>query len=160
MSKRNTIHHGMQGLFVFVLLALFAMMSVMLVLFGAQMYRGVVDRMDSNNSRRVLYSYVRSMVRSEDAVDSVRVEETGGVTALGLHEMIDDTEYVTWLYEYEGKLYEQFTRAGSELVPDHGVEIIEIKEFTPVLEDNLLTVEMTEPNGEVVIVDTAIRCGA
>ncbi len=150
----------MQGLFVFVLLALFAIMSVMLVLFGAQMYRGVVERMDANNSKRILYSYVRSMVRAQDSYNSVRVEETGGVTALGLHEMIDGTEYVTWIYEYEGMLNEQFTRADSGLVPDHGVEIIEVQEFIPVLEGNLLTMKLTGQNGETVTVDTSVCCGA
>lgn len=150
----------MQGLFVFVLLALFAMMSVLLVLFGAQMYRGNVEQMDANDDDRVLYSYVRSMVRAQDTLDSVGIEEQDGTTVLGMHEDISGTEYVTWIYEYDGKLYEQFTRADTEFVPDHGVEIIEVREFKPTMEGQLLTVEMVDNSGETVSVQTAVRCGA
>ena len=38
------MQHSMQGVFVFVLLGLFAVMSTLMVLLGAQMYRGTVDR--------------------------------------------------------------------------------------------------------------------
>ncbi|MBQ9063899.1 MAG: DUF4860 domain-containing protein [Blautia sp.] len=158
MKRRNVVHHGMQGLFVFVLLALFAMMSVMLVLFGAQMYRGVVDRMDQNNSDRVLFSYVRSMIKAQDSIGSVKVEDAGGITTLALHENIDGTEYVTWLYEYDGKLYEQFTRADTEMLPDHGVEITEIKAFAPKIEGQLVTVDMMDIAGDMIQVTTALRC--
>lgn len=150
----------MQGLFVFVLLALFAMMSVLLVLFGAQMYRGNVEQMDANDADRVLYSYVRSMVRAQDTLDSVNIEEHDGTTVLGMHEDISGTEYVTWIYEYDGKLYEQFTRADSEFFPDHGVEITEVREFKPTMDGQLLTVDMVDNAGETVSVKTAVRCGA
>lgn len=160
MKKRTTTRHGMQGLFVFVLLALFAMMSVLLVLFGAQMYRGNVEKMDANDEDRVLFSYVRSMVRAQDSLDSVNIEEHDGTTTLGLHEDISGTEYVTWIYEYDGKLYEQFTRADMDFVPDHGVEITEVREFKPTLDGQLLTVDMVDNAGETVSVQTAVRCGA
>ena len=158
MKRRNSVQHGMQGVFVFLLLALFAMMSVLLVLFGAQMYRAIVDRMDQNNDDRVMFSYVRSMVRAEDAYDAVRVEDHGGISTVSLYETIDGTDYVTWLYEYEGKLMEQFTRSGSDMAPDHGVAIMDISEFNPSLEGNVLTVNMVDPKGKQIVVNTAIRC--
>jgi len=159
MRRKNVVQHGMQGLFVFVLLALFAMMSVLLVLFSAQMYRGIVNRTETTNSERVVFSYVRSMIRAQDSYDSVDVEELDGVTALGLHEDIDGTEYVTWLYEYDGKLYEQFTRADTLFMPDHGVEITEIGEFTPSIDGNVVNVDMVDQSGNALSVSTAIRCG-
>ena len=160
MRRRNSVKHGMQGVFVFLLLALFAMMSVLLVLFGAQMYRGIAERMEQNNDDRVLFSYVRSMVRAEDSYDAVRVEDHGGMKTLGLYENIDGTDYVTWIYEYEGKLLEQFTRADSAMMPDHGVEIMDITEFQPSMDGNLLTVAMFDPEGRDVTVSTALRCGS
>ena len=107
----------MQGVFVFVLLGLFALMSTLMVLLGAQMYRGTVDHSERNNDGRVLSAYVRSMVRAEDARGAVSVEEHGDMTALAMREEIDGEDYVTWLYQYEGQLYEQFTDAGRTLTP-------------------------------------------
>ena len=49
----------MQGVFVFVLLGLFAVMSTLMVLLGAQMYRNTVDKTTENNEGRVLTAYVR-----------------------------------------------------------------------------------------------------
>ena len=66
--------HSMQGVFVFVLLGLFAVMSTLMVLLGAQMYRGTVDRSADNNRDRVLAAYVRSMLRSGDARGAVTAQ--------------------------------------------------------------------------------------
>ena len=52
--KSGSVQHSMQGVFVFVLLGLFALMSTLMVLLGAQRYRGTVDRSTANNDDRVL----------------------------------------------------------------------------------------------------------
>ena len=49
--------HSMQGAFVFVLLGLFALMSTLMVLLGAQMYRATVDHSQQNNQKRLLSAY-------------------------------------------------------------------------------------------------------
>ena len=75
MSKKGKrVQHSMQGVFVFVLLGLFALMSTLMVLLGAQMYHNTVDLSTANNDGRVLSAYVRSMVRAEDAAQAVTVE--------------------------------------------------------------------------------------
>ena len=157
MKKRRQIQHGMQGVFIFVLLALFALMSILLVLFGAQMYHGSVDLMEKNSRNRILYSYVRSMVRAEDAKDAVRVEDHGDVKALAMYEMFGDTEYVTWIYAYDGMLYEQFTEASSDFSAARGVEIMEVQRFEPSILGSLLTVEMTDAEGAEITVREAVR---
>ena len=78
-GKRKNVQHSMQGVFVFVLLGLFAVMSTLMVLLGAQMYRNTVDHATENNEGRVLGAYVRSMIRAEDAEGSVVVEDYDGV---------------------------------------------------------------------------------
>lgn len=75
VNRRRTIaRHGMQSVFVFLLLGLFAVMSTLLVLLGAQMYRSTVERSHANNQDRILEAYVRSMLRSGDARGAVGVE--------------------------------------------------------------------------------------
>ena len=52
MDNRKMVTHSMQGAFVFVLLGLFAVMSTLMVLLGAQMYRNTVDHATANNQGR------------------------------------------------------------------------------------------------------------
>ncbi len=152
------MQHGMQGVFVFVLLGLFAVMSTLMVLLGAQMYRNTVDRATANNEERVLGAYVRSMVRAEDAADAVGIEEHDGVKALALREDYDGEAFVTWLYCWEDQLYEQFTEAEGEFEPQSGTAICSAGSFEPRLEGNLLTIDMTDGKGEPETVMVALRC--
>ncbi len=159
MTGRNGgVQHGMQGVFIFVLLGLFALMSTLMVLLGAQMYRATVDRATANNENRVLSAYMRSMVRAEDAAGAVSVEDVDGVTALALREEFDGFGYVTWIYQYEDQLCEQFMEEGYEFEPDAGTAVCPVGSFEPVLEDGLLTVRMTDDKGVPCIVQVALRC--
>ena len=97
MSRGNVkIQHSMQGVFIFVLLGLFALMSTLMVLLGAQMYRGTVDRSVKNNDYRVLSAYVRSMVRAEDGAGAGTVEERDG--SLDCREMGYGSHILRFLY--------------------------------------------------------------
>ncbi len=156
--KQKNAGHSIQGVFVFVLLGIFAVMSTLTVLMGAQMYRGTVDRGASDNEERVLTAYVRSMVRAGDSADSIRVEETQAGPAIVLTENYDGEEYVTWLYAYEGKLYEQFTEAAYEFDPEAGTAICPVASFEPSVEDGLLTVRMTDARDRESEVRVALRC--
>ena len=157
-GTRRTVQHSMQGAFVFVLLGFFALLSTLMVLLGAQMYRNTVDHAAKNNEGRVLGAYVRSMVRAEDALDAVSIEEHDGVKALAMYEEIDGEGYVTWLYEYEGQLYEQFTDADREFSPQSGTAICAAKHFEPTLEDGLLTVALVNGAGSADTVRVNLRC--
>lgn len=159
MSKRSgSNNHSMQGVFVFVLLGLFALMSTLMVLLGAQMYRGTVAKATENSENRLLSAYVRSMVRAEDGARSVKIETYGDTTALALYEDIDEESYVTWIYLYEGCLYEQFTSAGNDFEADSGTEIGPATRFIPTLKDGLLSVFMTDAEYEDCSVKIALHC--
>lgn len=158
MDNRKMVTHSMQGAFVFVLLGLFAVMSTLMVLLGAQMYRNTVDHTTANNENRVLAAYVRSMIRAEDAAQAVTVEDHDGVKTLAMREEIEGEEYVTWLYCYEGQLYEQFTGASREFAPKSGTAICPAKRFIPVLDGSLLTVHLLDEAGELGEVRVALRC--
>lgn len=158
MDNRKMVNHSMQGVFVFVLLGVFAVMSTLMVLLGAQMYRNTVDHTTENNRERVLGAYVRSMIRAEDADMSVSVETLGGVIVLALSEQIDGEDYVTWLYSYDGQLYEQFTEADRDFKPASGTAICPAKAFRPILSGSLLTVDMVDGMDEVCSVQVALRC--
>ena len=159
MSRGNVkIQHSMQGVFIFVLLGLFALMSTLMVLLGAQMYRGAVNNADENNENRLLGAYVRSMVRAEDGAGAVTVEERNGSPVVAMREVIDDEEYVTWIYQYEGQLYELFTDLEEDFDPEAGTAICAANSFEASMEGDLLTVRMTDGAGEPCTVQVALRC--
>ena len=158
MSKGNAkVQHGMQGVFIFVLLGLFALMSTLMVLLGSQMYRATVDRSQANNEDRVMGAYVRSMIRSMDGGE-VSVEAPGGIPAVALKETYDDEVYVTWIYQYEGQLYELFTELESDFNPDDGTPICPANSLSARLEGNLLTVDLTDGKDVPCTVQVALRC--
>lgn len=158
MRGIKSTQHSIQGVFVFVLLGLFAVMATLLVLLGAQMYRNTVDRSELNNERRVLYSYVRSMVRAEDAVNAVSIEQKGDMKILAMRETLNGKSYVTRIYEYEGCLYELFTGAEREFEPASGTPVCEAPVFEPAIENGLLTVHMEDVRGEACDVQVSLRC--
>ena len=159
MSKqRSAEQHGMQGVFVFVLLGLFALMSTLMVLLGAQMYRSTVAHAQANNAKRVLSAYLRSMVRAQDGAQTVELQEYDGVMALALYEDIGSDRYVTWIYQYDGYLREQFTSDGYDFDPEDGTPITPAHSFDPELGDGLLTVRATNERDEASVVQVALRC--
>ena len=158
MSNGNMkVQHGMQGAFIFVLLGLFALMSTLMVLLGAQMYHATVDRSEYNNVNRGMGAYVRSMVRSLDSGE-VSVEEPGGIPAVALKETWEGEQYVTWIYQYDGALYEQYTDMEDEFNPERGTEICPANSLSAELEDGLLTVRLTNGSDEPCTVRVALRC--
>ena len=157
-GKRKTVQHSMQGVFVFVLLGLFAVMSTLMVLLGAQMYRNTVDRSTANNEDRVLSAYVRSMIRAEDTSGAMEIGEYDGVKALAMREDLDGEAYVTWLYCYEGQMYEWFTSDDGEFRPESGTAISPAQRFEPSLDNGLLTVNLVNAKGEPETVRVALRC--
>ena len=157
-GKHRTAQHSMQGVFVFVLLGLFAVMSTLMVLLGAQMYRNTVDRSTANNEDRVLSAYVRSMIRAEDTRDAMAVGEYDGVKTLAMREDLDGEPYVTWLYCYDGHMYECFTSDDGTFNPESGTAICPAQRFEPSLENGLLTVDMINGKGEPETVRVALRC--
>ena len=157
-GKRRSVQHSMQGVFVFVLLGLFAVMSTLMVLLGAQMYRNTVDHATENNEGRILNAYVRSMVRAEDAAKTIVIEPHGDVTALAMYEHDDDPGHVIYIYQYDGSLYEWYTSVGWDFDPQSGTAICPAQKFEPVLEDGLLTMNLADGAGESSTVKVALHC--
>ena len=75
------------------------------------------------------------------------------------NEDLDGEPYVTWLYCYDGHMYECFTSDDGEFNPESGTAICLAQRFEPSLENGLLTVDMINGKGEPETVRVALRCG-
>ena len=155
MDKR----HSVSGTFVFLLLGVFALFSMLLVLLGAQAYRSGVEQTTSNGQARVLQAFVRNAVRADDADGVIRVEEIDGIPVITFVSDMDGERYIKYIYCHEGELCELFTAEEYGFNPESGERICAAGSFRPVIKDGLMTIEMTCENGEPCTVSVALRGG-
>ena len=158
MKKLSQPSHAISGVFVFLLLGIFAVFSTVMVMLGAKAYKGSVDRLEAHNRVRIAPAYVRSMVRADDEQGVVSVEEIAGVTAVTMLNTYDDESYVTRIYCLDGQLYEWFTGAENEFVPEEGEAVCPCDGMTASLSGPLLTVNLLS-DGQWTPVCIALRAG-
>ena len=159
MKNQKPMPHAMSGVFVFVLLGLFAVFSVVTVLLSAGAYRSIADRAGSDGTVRLSSAYLRSMLRARDEAGTVRVAEEDGVCTVVLSTYYDSDEYLTRIYVHDGMLRELFTEAEAPFEPENGETVCPAEEMEAELVDGLLRVRvLTE--GEWHEVDFALHGAA
>lgn len=163
MNRRTQQRHSISGIFVFLILGIFAISSTVMVLIGAQAYKGSADRYESHNAERIASSYIRSKLREADAQGMLRIEaggmtvaadaETGDGQASGspVLQIVNEEEgTVTLLYVYEGMLYEWYTlrelaQDAASLNGRNGESVCPLDEMqVQTGENGLLTVRLRE----------------
>lgn len=142
MNRMRMTPHAMSGVFVFLLLGIFAVFSTLMVVFGVKAYRSAAERSGVNSRSRIASSYLRSMLRGDDAEGALRLETVDGVETVTLLNSYDGEEYVTRLYVYDGYLREWFTEASEPFEPENGEPVCEADAMSAELEGNLLTVSI------------------
>ena len=147
MGKNN---HAISGVFVFLLLGIFAIFSTIMVVMGAKAYRGMVEKADVHNSIRVASSYIRTMLRSNDETSVLRVEDVEGVQTITMENDYGDI-YVTRIYLYDGKLREWFALAEIPFEPANGESVCSLDTMQAELKDGLLHVVVSEHGTEMEI---------
>lgn len=140
--------HTAESLFVLLLYGVFALLSLFLVLTGAQVYRGAVRDAEANAEARASLSYVANKVRACDAVGGVVLDQRGGVDMLVLRETASDgAAFETLIYFYEGELRERFQAEGDGFDPAGGESLVELERFSVDEEDGMLVVSSTGSDG-------------
>ena len=84
------------------------------------------------------------------------VEDFGGAPALRL----DDAEgYSTWVYYYEGQIAELYSSGDDGLTPADGDPVLAVQSLEFSLKDGLLTVHITESQGQEDTLLLSLRSG-
>ena len=152
------VSHSVSGVFVFLLLGIFALFGTAMVLLGVQAYRKTAENGGVHHVARITSSYLRSMVRSEDETGALRLEEAEGIPVLTLISRYDEEEYATRLYVWEGALRESFAETSEPFKPADGEEVCEAEAMEASLTDELLHIRI-RTRGEWQDVDIALRAG-
>jgi len=137
MKKEISNHFSIQFIFVLLLFLIIAVLSVMIIFLGKDIYNKINDDRNMNYDIRVSLSYIANKVRQADKDDTIYMSELNGDPALVIKETYDGSSYETWIYHYDKYLYEIFIDEGSPFEPADGTEILEIDKFTiSELQDN------------------------
>lgn len=131
-SKRNK--SIVDFMFIIALFGAFAITGLFVVLFGAKVYQTTVDNMDANYSSRTALSYVTEKIRAHDfsnsAIgDAVEIDENDGQSVIKLKEIINDKEYITYLFVAEGYLKEFTASSDYDFDYSKGTDIIKVDKF-------------------------------
>ena len=158
MIRRKQYGHTISGVFIFLLLGIFAISSTVMVLIGAQVYNASSQRTTAHNDERIAASYIRSKLREADEQGMLQIEginaseasqtaitESSGIS--GMLQMINhEEETVTLLYVYDGMLYEWYTLASlarSAQLPSGAAEsVCSLDEMQVTMDGSLITVHL------------------
>ncbi len=132
---------------VFMLGAIFLFLSIGLVVFGGSIYHNIVETSNQNDQSRVALAYFSNQVRRADLADSLEIGQLYDTEALLLKQNYDGYQYITYLYCYEGKLYEQFVEQGYEVEPNFGTAIMDMQSLAFNLENGLLSIDFKFEDG-------------
>ena len=143
--RQKPIQHHIDALAALLLFGVFAVCVLAVLLTGADAYRRLTQRDQLAYDRRTCVQYVATRVRQADSQGGVTVERSGDTDLLVLGA---GEEYVTYVYCYEGWLMELYTWSGEPMVPSDGWQLIEMEDMKLSMEDGLLTVDITSPQGE------------
>ena len=160
MSERNRqpAAHQLQNVFVFLLLAIFAVSAILLTALSAQVYRDTVDVSNRNNAARVAAAVVRGAAQSEDSgTASVRTED--GIPVLVFAGDYDGEIYLRRLWCADGRLRESFTSAEYPFEKDMGESLTEMVSFEPRIENDMLTVRVVTPESGEQTIRAYLRAG-
>ena len=151
-----------QNVFIFLLLAIFAVCAIFLTAMSARIYRDTVHASEENNTARIIDAVLRGAVQSEDT-GSVFVMEEGaatetdadgvtthvaGIPVLVFRNDYDGEIYLRRLYCVNGWLWESFTAEEYGFEEEMGESLIEVRSFEPEVNGNLLTARIVTPEGK------------
>jgi hypothetical protein len=111
MGKRivRAKKHSADSVFVLILICAFAICSLFVILFGAQVYNGVRNRSEENDAIRSGLMYLRSKVRAYDREGGVHIAGLNGgndVLMLSSEPFWGIFHEVTYIFYREGALHE------------------------------------------------------
>ncbi len=150
---------NMAGLATLLLFGVFAVCVVLVLLTGANAYRGLTQRDQSAYSHRTAAQYLTTRVRQADKVGQITVGEFGGAKALLLVEETDGILFVTRVYYYDGAIRELFSFADEVFAPQDGEEILPAKGLELELNGQMLTASIVNEDGTVQNLTLYLRSG-
>lgn len=129
MRRRPENKHIVDTLFVLTLFAVFAICSMLLIAFGANIYQKTVNNYEEHFNIFTSVAYINEKLRQGDASDAIELVDFGASQAFRLSSFYNDTEYYTYIYLDNGYLKELYVKADNSLSPKAGKKLLPINAF-------------------------------
>lgn len=140
------------------LLFIFAASALIVVVIGADVYANINRNMDANYELRIPLSYVSNKIRQADSEGAVSLQMKEGTSVLVVESVENGANYETWIYEYEGYLYEVLYAQGEGLGLEAGTPVIPIKGFSMKMEaGNLIALTAKDTTGKSLDLRLSLR---
>lgn len=155
MSARNSVQRCTAPLKL-LLCSILVATTLLLVISGAQAFRGMESRAATHGARRIARAMVRTALWADDA-GGVSVEETSAGAAIRIDYDYSGERFVKRLYLYGGALRELYAAADRPFNPEQGEALCALGRFEPRMEDGRMVVEMTDAQGGDCSVCVSLR---
>ena len=142
--------HITDVLFTLALFCVFAAASLIVVFIGADVYSATVRRMDNSFEINTTLAFVSTKIHQHDAIDSVHIRYINGTPAIVLESQIGERIFETWIYQYDGALWELFTsqELSHYFVPGDGQMLVLVYSFIfESIEDGLISLAASTYDG-------------
>ena len=147
MKKGTSIQTG--KVLTLVLFAVLAVCMILVLLTGADVYKGLTVRGQQSYETRTVPLYIATKVRQADCAGAIGTEEYNGIDVLQLKDWIHEACYVTRIYCYDGYVREWFAAESVGFDPAAGERISPAEEMHFSLEEGCLFVTVKQENGTV-----------
>ena len=146
-----------RGVFIFALLAAFALLSLAVVVVGARSYRMINATAEHAYVSRTGLSYLAGKVRSADESGMLSVQSENGMDVLTLGGNYGTERYNTYIYCDGAQVREYFARADLAFSPDYGEQIFSAAQMRLLLKNGLLTITLTDESGETYAISLYLQ---
>ena len=127
--KYKKSNGAFSSLLILVVLSIFAISSLLLVMIGANTYKNIVKDTDRNNQIRASLSYVANKVRQNDELGAITVETKEETQVLAINTAFGGKPYCTYIYFYNGAIYESFLAKDKEFKLTEGSKVVSVEKF-------------------------------
>lgn len=146
--------HSIDFIFPVILFFVFSLCAITAILLAANVYSETVHGASLNATSRTVLSYITEKIHQSEENGNTRTGKFNGIDAI----IIDQDDCRTYIYEYQGTLYELYEKKDAHALPGSGNRIMKVNEFT--IEETygrLITVTCEDENGSSAKASVALR---
>lgn len=144
--------HLLHLCFLLALFVLFAIGSLLIVLFGADAYHKTVKHIDQDYETRILTTYLNEKIRQTSNQAHIYTASHQGVCILVIQDEYKTPDVQTCLYAYKNVLREQTVSSLDQFSFASGDEILKVKQFEAEYQnETLLKLQIYDKNNHMLV---------
>lgn len=148
MTMKNESKTKMTALMALLIFGAFALCALLVLLTGADIYKKITEREEKSFDSRSVPQYISTRFRQGDSMGAIRVNDFGGTDALEITQQINEKDYVTRVYCFDGYLCELFTNADGDFSPEDGEQLLPLKALEIEMEESCFIADITYLDGK------------